>query len=146
MTTLSAANSQTATLAKGRKGAVGTVDLLRALMALFAFDLVLSFGGFGKLYRLVKRWSVRGVPARAERTREVCDAVDRACTIYPKHALCLQRSAVTACLLRREGVDARMIIGCRKLPFMGHAWVEVDDQVVNDGAQVKHLYAQLDWC
>jgi hypothetical protein len=143
---MSTANSQTATLAKGRKGDIGSVDLFRALAAMFAFDLVLSLGGFGRLYRLVRSWPVRSVPARSERIRQVCDAVDRACTIYPKHALCLQRSAVAACLLRREGFGAKMIIGCRKLPFMGHAWVEVDDKVVNDGVQVKHLYTQLDRC
>lgn len=130
----------------GAGSGVRQLDLLRALTALLVFDLVLSLGGFGKLYRLVKRWPVRRKAANAERIRRVCDAVDRAGVIYPRHSLCLQRSAVAACLLRSEGLDARMVIGCRKLPFMGHAWVEVDGQVVNDSIAVQHLYARLDWC
>ena len=143
---MSVATPRLAALTKEQKKVIGYLDLLRALVSMVAFDLVLSMGGFGKLYRIVKGWPVRLVPTKSERVREVCDAVDRACTIYPKHALCLQRSAVAACLLRREGFGARMIIGCRKLPFIGHAWVEIDEKVVNDGALVKHLYAQLDQC
>ena len=126
--------------------AIAKSDLAVALLALLAFDLVLSIGGFGRLYRLVKRWKVRRRPADGGRVRAICGAVDRACTIYPKHALCLQRSAVAACLLRRAGIAAEMVIGCRKLPFMGHAWVEVGRQVVNDGPAVQELYAVLDRC
>ncbi len=137
-------------MARANQTRLRTADLLRALLALLAFDIVLQSprlrGGFGGLYRLVKRWPVKPLRRGVERIEMVCAAVDRACTIYPKHALCLQRSAVATCLLRREGFDARMIIGCRKLPFMGHAWVEIAGQVVNDGAHVKQLYAQLDCC
>lgn len=141
-----AANSKLDEGTRTRDARVGRVDVLRALAAMLLFDMVLTFGGFGKLYRAVKGLPVRPRPAKAERIGAVCDAVDRATAIYPKHALCLQRSAVAACLLRSEGHDARMIIGCRKLPFMGHAWVEVAGKVVNDGSQVQHLYAELDRC
>jgi hypothetical protein len=42
---------------------------------------------------------------------------------------CLRRAAVLAVLLRREGRDARVIIGVRKSPageLEGHAWVACD--------------------
>ena len=67
-------------------------------------------------------------------------------TWYPKQAMCLQRSAVTTCLLRSAGVQAEMIIGCQRLPFLAHAWVEVDGEVINDKAQVQLTHAVLDRC
>jgi hypothetical protein len=135
---------QAGSIARQPDRPVATGDLLQALLAMLVFDLVLSLGGFKRLYRVVERWAVKPRPTDPAAIRRVCDAVDRACTIYPKHALCLLRSAVTSCLLRRHGVAARMVIGCRKLPFMGHAWVEVDGCVVNDGPAVQQLYAVLD--
>ena len=123
---------------------VGKRDLFQALLTMLVFDLVLSIGGFKRLYQIVQRWGVKPRPTDPAAIRRICDAVDRACTLYPKHALCLLRSAVTSCLLRHHGVAARMVIGCRKLPFAGHAWVEVDGRVVNDGPAVQRLYAVLD--
>jgi hypothetical protein len=72
--------------------------------------------------------------------------VTRAMTWYPKQAMCLQRSAVLACLLRANGIYAQMVIGCQKLPFLAHAWVEVDDQVVNDAKSVQETHKVLDRC
>jgi len=51
-----------------------------------------------------------------------------------------------ACLLKRYGVPAQMIIGAQQVPFKAHAWVEVDGRVVNDKAYMRELYAVLDRC
>ena len=80
---------------------------------------------------------------RAER---ICAAVDMACIWYWKEVLCLQRSAVTACLLKRHGVPAQMVIGAQQIPFRAHAWVEVDGSVVNDKPYTPEMYAVLDRC
>ncbi len=42
---------------------------------------------------------------------QTCAAVDMACIWYWKEGLCLQRSAATACLLKRFGVPAQLVIG-----------------------------------
>jgi hypothetical protein len=75
---------------------------------------------------------------------KVCHAVDLACIWYWKEVLCLQRSAVTTCLLRRNGIAAQMVIGVQHLPFQAHAWVEVDGTVVNDRSYVREIYSVLD--
>jgi hypothetical protein len=69
-----------------------------------------------------------------------------ACIWYPKEVLCLQRSAATACFLRKSGIPARMIIGARRMPFKAHAWVEVNGNVVNDKPYTPEMYAVLDRC
>jgi len=73
-------------------------------------------------------------------------AVDNAAVFYYKRVLCLQRSAAGALLLRRAGYPAELVIGCRKIPFQAHAWVEVAGTVVNDNAAVTRFYTVLDRC
>lgn len=115
-----------------------------AFFALASVDWTLSMSGFAALHRFVNRWSIaKNLDGGAQRVTQVCAAVDRAVTKYPKHALCLQRSAVATCLLRSYGVPAQMVIACRKTPFEGHAWVEVHDSVVNDTPKVKAFYSSV---
>ena len=58
--------------------------------------------------------------------------------------MCLPRSLVTACFLRNYGIAAVLVIAAQKNPFTGHAWVEVDEIVVNDEQSVKTEYDVLD--
>jgi hypothetical protein len=69
--------------------------------------------------------------------------VDRAQMYYPKKAMCLQHSAVVTCLLRRRGVPAEMVLAAQEFPPKGHAWTEVDGEVVNDKASVRNHYVVL---
>jgi hypothetical protein len=68
---------------------------------------------------------------------EICDAVERALVWYFKPVQCVQRSIVTARLLRRHGFQAHVAIGFRSTPFFGHAWVELDGRVINDANEYR---------
>ncbi len=119
----------------------------KAFLGLLVFDLVLTLGNFAALHRRVRSWKVNHtVGAIDEVTAWVCDSVNRACAWYPKQALCLQRSAVTTCLLRSCGVPAQMVIGAQKLPFKAHAWVEVKGKVVNERSDVLSIYGVWERC
>src|SRR5712664_4492673 len=98
----------------------------KALIGLVAFDSLLLVRNFATLHRIVRNWKLSARKVSPGTTDRICDAVNRACSWYPKRALCLQRSAVTTCLLRNCGVPAEMVIGAQNLPFKAHAWVEVD--------------------
>lgn len=116
-----------------------------AFLGLAAADIIMKVAGFHRLHQTVRGWPVSKMKNNdSETISAVCTAVDRAGTYYLKQALCLQRSAVTTCLLRMKGVSAEMVIGCRKIPFRGHAWVEVDGDVVNDNPKVQTFYRVLD--
>ena len=118
--------------------------VLSALIGLAAFDFVLSFFSMKGLCACVQRWRMKpGSSVTAEISGRICAAVERACVWYPKQALCLQRSAVTACLLRNHGIPAQMTIGVRPMPFLAHAWVEVEGSVINDWPGVKKFYPSL---
>lgn len=104
---------------------------VRVWCELARFDLLRALSA-GSTLRL-RRVAPRGRKAAdAERTSAVCNAVVTAACLYWKPVMCLQRSVCTVRLLRARGVPARLVIGYRPDPFLSHAWVEVDDRVVND--------------
>ena len=123
-----------------------SVLVLYAFLKLIDIDLYLARGNFAALYSQVRRYPVRGTAESRDMVEKVCAAVDMACIWYWKEVLCLQRSAATACLLKRHGVVAQMMIGTQQMPFKAHAWVEVDGQVVNDKPYMREMYAVLDQC
>ena len=122
------------------------VLFLRAYLQLVRFDFFLARGNFAKLYDKVRgchRGEENPGPGDIER---ICAAVDLASICYWKQILCLQRSAATACLLKRFGIPAQMVIGVQQLLFKAHAWVEVGGSVVNDKPYTREMYEILDRC
>lgn len=119
--------------------------VLEAYLKLIHFDLFLRRRHFFRLHQKIRDYPIHeGIHRYA--AGEVCAAVDSACIWYWKRVLCLQRSAVLACLLKRYGIAAQMVIGAQQMPFKAHAWVEVNGQVVNDKPYVGEIYATLDHC
>ena len=119
---------------------------VKAYLLLIYFDLYLARGNFEALYERVRRFPVRKVTPPENAVERICSAMDMASISYWKEALCLQRSAATACLLRLHGVPAKLVIGAQQLPFKAHAWVEVDGRVVNDKPYMHEMYVVLDRC
>lgn len=122
------------------------VLILEAYLSLIRFDLYLTRKDFESLYKKVRNYPTRESAASAGSVEAICSAIGMACIWYWKEALCLQRSAVTVCLLRKYGVPARLIIGAQQMPFKAHAWVEVHGRVVNDKLYIGELYTTLDRC
>lgn len=115
----------------------------QAWMGLAAFDLARA-ASFGRMHTWLRGMRVRAGVAREDRVADVIWAVDEACVWYLKRAACLQRSVVATWLLRREGIAATLVIGCRPVPFESHAWVEVEGAVVNDRPQYPRVFTVLD--
>jgi hypothetical protein len=134
---------------------VGIAGLLTRVLLALHFPVVAAFGGllmtnlilrtagFAGLHKVVESWPVGGGDAMSSVQREISDAVDNAITWYPKQAMCLQRSAVTTCLLRTANARASMVIGCSNMPFKAHAWVELNGEVASDERQVREIYKVL---
>ncbi len=120
--------------------------VLKAYLKLIYFDFYLARGDFEALYNKVRNYPVAKRSVLPGSVERICAAVDMACICCWKEALCLQRSAVTVCLLRRFGVSAQLVIGAQQIPFKAHAWVEVDGRVVNDKPYTPEMYAVLDRC
>jgi Transglutaminase-like superfamily len=119
---------------------------LQAYRKLILFDRYIARDDFDGLYKKVRNTPVSQKTLARDIARQVCSAVDFACIWYWKEALCLQRSAATACLLKQYGVAAELVIGAQQMPFKAHAWVEVDGEVVNDKSYTPEMYQVLDRC
>ena len=118
----------------------------KAYWKLLLFELDLQRGHFKGLYQRVKTCSVHATQSRKPRQADVVRAVDLACAFYFKRVLCLQRAAVTTCLLREAGIPAELVIGVQTLPYCAHAWVEVAGAVVNDKSYTPQIYSALSRC
>jgi len=119
---------------------------LSAYLNLIWFDLDLARRDFVGLHTKVREYPLRTRVVTPNTLGRICSAIDLACICYWREVLCLQRSAATACLLKKYGVAAELVIGTQQLPFRAHAWVEVEGTVVNDKPYMREMYAVLDHC
>jgi Transglutaminase-like superfamily len=118
----------------------------KALIGLLTFDLLLCGRNFARMHRLVRSWKVAARPEPPDVVERVSKAVNYACVAYPKRVLCLQRSAVTTCLLRSLGASAEMVMGAQKIPFKAHAWTEVNGRAINERRDVQKIYSIWERC
>ena len=105
-----------------------------ALYEIVRYEVVLSLLGSGPILSQLKRQSITARASSAELEKTICDAVLLATCFYWKPVLCLQRAVCTVRLLRRYGINARLVIGYRPSPVFSHAWVEVDGRVLYGSA------------
>ncbi len=132
-----------------RRGPGRLRALLEGAAALVGVDLLIRVAGFERFHRVVRSVPTRRAGA-AGPGREAADAVvrgvDAAAGLYFKRAWCLQRSAAAACLLRLHGFPAELVIGVRRMPFLAHAWVEIDGAVINDDPRVRAFHTPIERC
>ena len=101
-----------------------------AILEFALYDLLVRVGGFRCVHaRLRALLPKRQGTVSAQR---VSTAVSVACSFYWHPVMCLQRAVATTRILRKLGVPAELVIGCRMTPFFSHAWVEVHGKVIND--------------
>jgi Transglutaminase-like superfamily len=125
---------------------LGRVLFAKALAGLLVFDALTLCCDFKTIHRVVHRWKFSDTDRPEGSVQRVCEAMNSACGWYPKQVLCLQRAAVTTCLLRDCGIPAQMVLGAQRLPFKAHAWVEVEGAVVNELTDVKSVYREWERC
>lgn len=86
-------------------------------------------GAFALVRRTRTQWpACDGLGVVAETARRLILAA----SFYPGRALCLEQSLALCALLRRRGVPAEFRLGVKPLPFVAHAWVEVNGKAVGE--------------
>lgn len=106
---------------------------------------VMRMSGLKVLHRLLRRTGTRG-NSRIGTEEQVCRAMDYVCVFYPWQIHCLQRSAATKLLLRAHGIPADLVIGVQPSPYKWHAWVIVNERIVNDKPYMREIYSELERC
>jgi hypothetical protein len=105
--------------------------VIRAVGELARFDILYAWTGFAAIEQELKKHPVAATD-RSDLEDVVCDALALASAIYVKPVLCLQRSVCAVRLLRDCGRSAKLVIGYRPVPFLSHAWVEIEGRVIRD--------------
>jgi hypothetical protein len=118
-----------------------------ATLGLIVAQAVLKLQGFCSLHRAMRGWPVRK-RKRWDRSTiaEVSSAITKASRFCPRRVWCLERAAVTVCLLRWRGLPAKFVIGCQRVPFASHAWAEVFQAPVNEDPATIPLYRAIERC
>ena len=111
--------------------------VVRAWWELVVFDLIRAKSGFQGVHSHLARQGVTSQDRHKWADTVICEAVSLATCFYFRPVFCLQRSVAAAKLLRKHGIASRLVIGYRAAPFFSHAWVEVDDRVLNDSPAYK---------
>lgn len=106
----------------------------RAMWELYRYDLVAATSGFRGVHRKLQGLACGSRSSLCDLEIVIPGTVAAVSSFYWKPVPCLQRSVVTARLLRHHGIEAQVVIGCRAAPFASHAWVEVNGRVVNDSS------------
>jgi hypothetical protein len=120
--------------------------ILESWVLLVYCDWLMRFGTFEELHTAVAHQAVEAPQSRQVSHPLLCHAMDLACVFYFKRVLCLQRSAATVMQLRRYGWASTFVIGAQLLPFQSHAWVELENRVVNDKPYISEMFQVLERC
>jgi len=113
----------------------------RVLWELVRYDLLFACRG---LRGVRPRPTAVAGTGGTELETAICEAVRSVAPFYWKPLRCLQRSIVTARLMRSRGIPAEVVIGYRAAPFFSHAWVEVAGRVANDSPVYRTRLQVLD--
>jgi len=120
--------------------------IAEAYLGLILHDIYMRQRDLASLHAAIKAFPIKQCSPRENARTSTAHALDIACALYPKQALCLQRSAVLIRLMRRRGICARLVIGAQKLPFRAHAWVEVNGEIINDRLASRERFLVLEVC
>lgn len=118
--------------------------VVRALYELARYDVIHVLLGVRSFQRHLSPLPKAVRESNRQSEIRISSALVLAVCLYWKPARCLQRSVCLVRLLRDDGVPARLVIGYRPVPFLSHAWVEVDGHVINDSPEYqKRLHVLL---
>jgi len=127
--------------------------LAQAMILLPLTALALRLTGLRRTQRIfssfitsVSVWKRERSEANLTQAHRISHLVSLAVNHGVYQANCLQRSLVLWWLLRSRGIESELHFGTRKNAgrFEAHAWVEIDDIVLNDSSDVRQRYQPFD--
>jgi hypothetical protein len=98
------------------------------------------------LSRLSRSRGVYSTESGSQVASKVASLVDLACRHHRLGSNCLRRSLVLWYLLKLRGIKSDMRFGTRHENgrFFAHAWVELDEHVLNDAQDISDQFIPFD--
>lgn len=108
---------------------------LQCWICLWTVKIALRVAGFDRTMTWLRR-RTEGVRTLVSVDTGVVRAAEHrvamAAAFYPGRARCLEQSLVLYYVMRRQGIPVTYCQGVRLYPFAAHAWIEYENEVVND--------------
>ncbi len=105
---------------------------------------LINFKGFYSLIKLIKKKKPTNciVPSLSE-IENLQHCLNKACKIFPLKTKCLEWAATLCLISLKKRWRVNMIVGVQNYPFMAHAWIEVEDEVIGDDLNLKKNLAVI---
>lgn len=116
------------------------LNIIKALTILIKVNVYIKIRGFYSTICLIKRSrknNVNYTSPSIEELQDLTTIVNNACLIYPVRTKCLEWAMTFVLLALKRGWKCNLEIGVQNYPFMAHAWVECDGQVVMDSQELR---------
>ncbi len=117
-----------------------TYAVIKAFLTLLKVNYFLKICGFYRTIRVLKRSRnlhlCYTIPSHDDLT-ELAHSVNMACLIFPKRTKCLEWAITFVLLALKKGWKCNLEIGVQNYPFMAHAWVECDENVIMDSQELR---------
>lgn len=116
------------------------IHVLRAFYTLIKVNTYIKFKGLYPAIQLIKKSrdpQYTYIIPQEEELRELANVVNKACLMYPTRTKCLEWAMTFVLLALKRKWKCNLEIGVQNYPFMAHAWVECDGNVVMDSQDLR---------
>jgi hypothetical protein len=123
-----------------------TTNKLLIIKSIYYFAYLSFKIKFFSLYdaiRYVSNYDAKRKGCHPHSIENIIKAINTALLIFPLKSKCLLWSMVTTIMLRLHNIKAHFNIGVQNMPFMAHAWVEVDGKIIADSYDIPAAMAVI---
>ncbi|MFE0565770.1 lasso peptide biosynthesis B2 protein [Priestia megaterium] len=114
-------------------------------------DKILKTQGFKQIHNVYLNENISLMPLRdlnendVEFIKLILEISEKICFSFFGNARCLHRSLSGYHVFQQRGIPIDLVVGVSKKPFMSHAWLEFNGQVINDSPEfIENLIRQFD--
>jgi hypothetical protein len=119
----------------------------RAIFEVIIVHRLLKKHGFGDTVKIYEKKygsiSPRNNSKNKDDIKKFLSTIDKVCFMFWGNAECLHRSLVGFKILRQMGIEVNLVVGVKKFPFSSHAWLELNDRIINDSEDMKAIYTEI---
>ncbi len=115
-------------------------SVLKAFLTLIQVNFHIKMRGFYAAIQSIKKTQkshlIYTIPSDEE-LRDLANILNKACLIYPVRIKCLEWAMTFVLLALRRRWKCNLEIGVQNYPFLAHAWVECNGNVVMDSQDLR---------
>ena len=107
---------------------------------------IIRFRGFYRAIQLLKSTHQKSlqykIPSQ-ESIQALIQSVNSACMLFPIRTKCLEWALTVALLALKQNWKFNLVTGVQNYPFLAHAWVECNNQVIGDMQELRTNMARI---